>query len=244
MQPNDSRTLRCALTASRTGSSQGSPKSLNIATRTPWKSRPSGLANWLPLSSMEMGERRSNPARTLMKNAQSTTLRATGPSTLNVNHPSVVGGFGTRPGEGRIPTTLQKFGGLRSEPPMSLPSASGTIPHASATAPPPVLPPQVLLKSYGFSVGPKTGLNVRSEEHTSELQSRLHLVCRLLLEKKKKNYTIFDKTNLRYFKGRRGLCLAAIKLRPEYMMKFAPHHFLRRLLSISICMYYSTTCAG
>src|SRR2546429_3852715 len=30
----------------------------------------------------------------------------------------------------------------------------------------------------------------RSEEHTSELQSRLHLVCRLLLEKKKKNLTI------------------------------------------------------
>src|SRR2546422_5582866 len=28
---------------------------------------------------------------------------------------------------------------------------------------------------------------VRSEEHTSELQSRLHLVCRLLLEKKKNN---------------------------------------------------------
>src|SRR2546422_7461297 len=42
----------------------------------------------------------------------------------------------------------------------------------------------------------------RSEEHTSELQSRLHLVCRLLLEKKKKihikrkthstNYTTHD----------------------------------------------------
>src|SRR2546429_6695380 len=29
-------------------------------------------------------------------------------------------------------------------------------------------------------------LGQRSEEHTSELQSRLHLVCRLLLEKKKK----------------------------------------------------------
>src|SRR2546422_5999148 len=28
---------------------------------------------------------------------------------------------------------------------------------------------------------------MRSEEHTSELQSRLHLVCRLLLEKKKEN---------------------------------------------------------
>src|SRR2546422_3995757 len=31
-------------------------------------------------------------------------------------------------------------------------------------------------------------IDVRSEEHTSELQSRLHLVCRLLLEKK--NYTV------------------------------------------------------
>src|SRR2546422_1832387 len=30
----------------------------------------------------------------------------------------------------------------------------------------------------------------RSEEHTSELQSRLHLVCRLLLEKKKKEQDI------------------------------------------------------
>src|SRR2546422_7742641 len=30
----------------------------------------------------------------------------------------------------------------------------------------------------------------RSEEHTSELQSRLHLVCRLLLEKKKKKHIV------------------------------------------------------
>src|SRR2546429_1624922 len=34
----------------------------------------------------------------------------------------------------------------------------------------------------------------RSEEHTSELQSRLHLVCRLLLEKKNK-YQIISCTN-------------------------------------------------
>src|SRR2546422_6038674 len=33
---------------------------------------------------------------------------------------------------------------------------------------------------------PNTPPFIRSEEHTSELQSRLHLVCRLLLEKKKK----------------------------------------------------------
>src|SRR5439155_10409641 len=34
---------------------------------------------------------------------------------------------------------------------------------------------------------PRSALNPRSEEHTSELQSRGHLVCRLLLEKKKQN---------------------------------------------------------
>src|SRR2546422_2450076 len=34
--------------------------------------------------------------------------------------------------------------------------------------------------------GTDEAVHARSEEHTSELQSRLHLVCRLLLEKKKK----------------------------------------------------------
>src|SRR2546422_11702713 len=37
---------------------------------------------------------------------------------------------------------------------------------------------------HGASAGSRH--EKRSEEHTSELQSRLHLVCRLLLEKKKK----------------------------------------------------------
>src|SRR2546429_6641596 len=36
----------------------------------------------------------------------------------------------------------------------------------------------------------------RSEEHTSELQSRLHLVCRLLLEKKKKTVTDTTKNTM------------------------------------------------
>src|SRR2546422_7356603 len=50
---------------------------------------------------------------------------------------------------------------------MAAPRPQG--PGGRATPPPPASPPPV-----------------RSEEHTSELQSRLHLVCRLLLEKKKK----------------------------------------------------------
>src|SRR2546429_7433030 len=40
--------------------------------------------------------------------------------------------------------------------------------------------------AYAASLGVAATAHVRSEEHTSELQSRLHLVCRLLLEKKKK----------------------------------------------------------
>src|SRR5687768_18194064 len=37
----------------------------------------------------------------------------------------------------------------------------------------------------GVMMEPEVSLPIRSEEHTSELQSRLQLVCRLLLEKKK-----------------------------------------------------------
>src|SRR5690348_17739846 len=42
-----------------------------------------------------------------------------------------------------------------------------------------------------FTVDPE---GVRSEEHTSELQSPVHLVCRLLLEKKKKNKQMYNIT--------------------------------------------------
>src|SRR5256884_990184 len=43
------------------------------------------------------------------------------------------------------------------------------------------------LLAVGFKTQSARCLYLRSEEHTSELQSRLHLVCRLLLEKKKKS---------------------------------------------------------
>src|SRR3712207_7177068 len=36
----------------------------------------------------------------------------------------------------------------------------------------------------GYSLDANSGIHERSEEHTSELQSRQYLVCRLLLEKK------------------------------------------------------------
>src|SRR3712207_7089320 len=43
-------------------------------------------------------------------------------------------------------------------------------------------------RSWATSAAPRCAAS-RSEEHTSELQSRQYLVCRLLLEKKKKNIT-------------------------------------------------------
>src|SRR5712675_3575907 len=50
----------------------------------------------------------------------------------------------------------------------ALPISSFTAPRSLPTTKPATFP-----------------FSIRSEEHTSELQSRLHLVCRLLLEKKK-----------------------------------------------------------
>src|SRR2546422_7528639 len=44
-----------------------------------------------------------------------------------------------------------------------------------------------LVRDQGLRL-PQLAVVERSEEHTSELQSRLHLVCRLLLEKKKNHY--------------------------------------------------------
>src|SRR2546422_10464419 len=54
-------------------------------------------------------------------------------------------------------------------------SSSGTLICKNASL--------ILMVSRGKT---RDTIKIRSEEHTSELQSRLHLVCRLLLEKKKK----------------------------------------------------------
>src|SRR2546422_2078269 len=49
-----------------------------------------------------------------------------------------------------------------------------------------VFQPAPVLEHQHSGSGEPPDDRLRSEEHTSELQSRLHLVCRLLLEKKKK----------------------------------------------------------
>src|SRR5256884_3780300 len=58
-----------------------------------------------------------------------------------------------------------------------------------------MLPDHLVLRAPGIdrmahAVANSDDHVARSEEHTSELQSRLHLVCRLLLEKKRKVHSI------------------------------------------------------
>src|SRR5436309_6932996 len=90
--------------------------------------------------------------------ATSATERAIGPLVDSGDHePS---SSGTRPGDGRKPTMLFHAAGLRSEPPVSLPSAIGTRLHVNAHAAPPLDPPTVRDRSYALCVAPKTGLNV------------------------------------------------------------------------------------
>src|SRR5690625_6007419 len=93
-----------------------------------------------------------------------------------------------------------------------LSQSSGQVPHVILTRSPLIHPQQagsfsvrLACVKHAASVHPEPGSNspyknymkqvqpnrpdrkkARSEEHTSELQSRGHLVCRLLLEKKKK----------------------------------------------------------
>ena len=67
------------------------------------------------------------------------TVRAIGPSTESGFQPRGRLSLGTSPGVGRKPTMPLNAAGLRSEPPMSLPSASATMPVASAAAAPPEL---------------------------------------------------------------------------------------------------------
>src|SRR2546428_2604676 len=62
--------------------------------------------------------------------------------------------------------------------------------HRHARSRGPLRPtPRASLTSFR-SFGARSSLRLRSEEHTSELQSRSDLVCRLLLEKKKTHYRL------------------------------------------------------
>src|SRR5207249_11788664 len=62
-------------------------------------------------------------------------------------------------------------------------SSAGPSPHAAPTA---SFRPALPVRTNSIPQRARRARSSRSEEHTSELQSRFDLVCRLLLEKKKK----------------------------------------------------------
>src|SRR2546427_1839093 len=88
-------------------------------------------------------------------------------------------------GAGVFPPTARTRGALRPPVPGATASRSG-----SATVAPGVgRAPGGASRAAPAVPGYRSALAIRSEEHTSELQSQSNLVCRLLLEKKKKPYT-------------------------------------------------------
>ena len=104
---------------------------------------------------------RSVPAIASSATAASRTVPAIGPNTAGLSCAgSVEAGSGTARGRalGLSPTTPQHAAGIRIEPPMSLPSHSGTNPAATAAALPPEEPPADSRGSRGLRVGPwRTG---------------------------------------------------------------------------------------
>src|SRR5690625_2428882 len=69
----------------------------------------------------------------------------------------------------------------------SLSSTTIVAPPSSWCCTTSIWPHAIPMSSLQFLAGRSSRMGIRSEEHTSELQSRGHLVCRLLLEKKNKS---------------------------------------------------------
>src|SRR5690606_41311058 len=83
-------------------------------------------------------------------------------------------------------TTLFRSSGY-SESPHTYPSFSRTVNCSFAVTPSPPPSRQRASSPYAADTYSEAPAEDRSEEHTSELQSRENLVCRLLLEKKKRD---------------------------------------------------------
>src|SRR5690554_7309037 len=102
----------------------------------------------------------------------------------------VIIGFGTSAPE----MVVSAIAAYQGNPGIALGNAYGSnitnivlILGVTALISPILVSSQILRKELPILAG-VTVLAARSEEHTSELQSRPHLVCRLLLEKKKKKH--------------------------------------------------------
>ena len=91
---------------------------------------------------------------TACASAQSATVRAIGPTVSKLGASGNTPSSGIDPCAGLSPTTPHAAAGIRTEPPVSVPSASGTIPAASAAALPLLEPPATRSGATGLTVSP------------------------------------------------------------------------------------------
>src|SRR6266568_5230229 len=85
---------------------------------------------------------------------RSSTVRAIGPTWSREGASGNTPVRGTALADGLSPATPHSAAGIRIEPAVSVPSASGARPRASATAEPPLDPPGTRLGSHGLRIGP------------------------------------------------------------------------------------------
>ena len=90
-------------------------------------------------------------------------MRASGPKWPMLSKCDGRMSSGMRPTVGLRPTTPLHDAGMRTEPPMSVPSASGTHPDATAAPEPPEEPPGERDGSHGLRVMPHSGEPVKLE---------------------------------------------------------------------------------
>ena len=109
----------------------------------------------------------SGPAIASRSSAQSSAVRASGPTVSYVHETGTTPRFGTRPVEGRMPVTPQNAAGIRIEPAVSVPRVPGTSPAATAAPLPPLEPPQIRSVSHGLRAGPKAALVVEAPKANS-----------------------------------------------------------------------------
>ena len=90
-------------------------------------------------------------------------VRASGPKWEMLSNTLGSRSMGMRPRLGFRPTMPHQAAGMRTEPPMSVPSASGTQPLPTAAPEPPEEPPGVFAGFHGLRVMPQSGLSVKLE---------------------------------------------------------------------------------
>src|SRR5215470_19540568 len=100
------------------------------------------------------------PAHASNRIARSAAVRAMKPGVSSDGASGTLPPRGTRPNVGLMPATPQSAAGIRMEPPVSVATAAGTSPAATAAADPPLEPPQMKSGLCGFLVPEPLGSTV------------------------------------------------------------------------------------